>query len=466
MKKLIGLKIDGVRLLSAVEMEFSDKGLIQIKGPNKQGKTSILDSIELLFSGVKKRTEDMIQHGKDRADIIGITNDGYQIKRVLRNNTDTIEIRKDNRVWKDMPPQAFLNTLINNLTFNPRPFLDKNSKDKLKFMMELLKIDFTTINKKIQDYEGERLLLGREVKAFGEIEPVEPVQMISIQELLIKKADIEKRNKVKLDAANENLRKEQEAVDTFNNEQRAKDKAINDAKVLLESVVELGVRQQKSVTDLEEQLKKAKEDLLATTVRIENGTAHLKSLPISEPIKQSPTMSDTLDLESVADIDNEMATASENNVQALNYAEYLRKTDAKSKKEMDYSVVDGKINDLRDEKKTILAGTKMPLVGLEIKEMEDKADEYGLFNNGIHCENWSDSEGVTISLNLCLSMSPELRAVFIDRGEMYDNESRKALDEWAIENDIQAFITIVESIPEDNLEEGVFYVQEGVVIQG
>lgn len=51
-------------------------------------------------------------------------------------------------------------------------------------------------------------------------------------------------------------------------------------------------------------------------------------------------------------------------------------------------------------------------------------------------------------------MNPKLRAIAIDKGESYDKESLKSLGKWAKENDLQAFIAIVDEIPEE-LEEGV-----------
>jgi len=60
-------------------------------------------------------------------------------------------------------------------------------------------------------------------------------------------------------------------------------------------------------------------------------------------------------------------------------------------------------------------------------------------------------------------MKPQLSAVFIDRGESYDEDGLNALAKWSEENSIQTFVTIVDSIPEE-LEPGVFYVKEGNVV--
>ncbi len=85
--KIIGLKIDGIRKLSAVEMEFAEKGLIEIRGKNQQGKTSVIDSLEILLKGGRHIETDMISHDKKRAEIIGVIGD-YEIRRVITEKTN------------------------------------------------------------------------------------------------------------------------------------------------------------------------------------------------------------------------------------------------------------------------------------------------------------------------------------------------------------------------------------------
>jgi hypothetical protein len=88
--------------------------------------------------------------------------------------------------------------------------------------------------------------------------------------------------------------------------------------------------------------------------------------------------------------------------------------------------------------------------------------EDGLYFNGTHCENWSDSEGYEIALNVCLAMNPKLKAIFIDRGELFDKDAQNALERWAKKNDIQIGIAIVDDEVKKSTD-GVFYIVEGEV---
>jgi len=116
----------------------------------------------------------------------------------------------------------------------------------------------------------------------------------------------------------------------------------------------------------------------------------------------------------------------------------------------------GKIEDLRNEKIRILTETDTKVNGLSIKED-------GVYHNGIFSENWSDAQGLLISSQLCVAMQPSLKAIFIDKGESFDKKKLEALSRWAVDNGIQAFITIVDEY-KGTIEDGVFYIIEGEII--
>lgn len=46
--KLIGLQIEGLRLIKAAYLKFKPSGLTQIVGRNATGKSTVIDAIEIL----------------------------------------------------------------------------------------------------------------------------------------------------------------------------------------------------------------------------------------------------------------------------------------------------------------------------------------------------------------------------------------------------------------------------------
>jgi predicted ATP-dependent endonuclease of OLD family len=448
--KIIGLKITGVRKLSAIEMEFDCRGLIPIVGGNKQGKTTVLDSLEILFTGVKAVPRDIIQHGKDRAEIVGKVGE-YEIKRVITEKSNRLVITNAAGLEMTKKPQAFLDTLKNELTFDPWIFLNKTPEKKLQALMTLLKIDFSAQNEKIKELEQERILVGREAKAFGEVQVVEAVEAVELESLFEEKRKIEALNQSKREGY-----------------QLEKDNALRKIIIFNDNQKECKVRYDKSVAELdsiresEKEIKgkiEALEKALSRVVIVRaKQVSFIANLAEPQPLKplevnvELPTLQ-TLEINS---LETQIKEAGETNRKAALYDAYLEKLRSKVLKENSYKSLTGKIEAQREEKQAILKQTKMPVPGLEIKDD-------GVFLNGIFSENWSESEGITASAELCIAMNPKLRVISIDKGESYDKESLKALEAWAIKNDLQAFIAIVDEIPEE-MEPGTFYIEDGTVM--
>ena len=154
-------------------------------------------------------------------------------------------------------------------------------------------------------------------------------------------------------------------------------------------------------------------------------------------------------------VDLKISNAGATNVKAVAYQKVLGDKREKELCQIEYRDYQDSIDGLREEKLEILRKVKTGVDGFEIK-IE------GIYYNGVSSENWSDSDGLVLASKLCLAQMPKLRAIFMDRGESLDEDTLNAWGEWAKANDIQAFITIVDSIPE-KLEDGVFYIEEGQV---
>jgi predicted ATP-dependent endonuclease of OLD family len=412
--KLIGLQIEGLRLIKAANLQFKPSGLTEIIGKNNQGKSTVIDAIEILFEGFKQSTDDIISHGEEKAVIIGDLEE-FTIKRVITEKTNRLEILTK-AGFKPSKPQDFLNTLINKLTFRPQVFLDKKPEEKLKSVMDILKIDFTTENSQITTKENERVLIGRDIKNLGEKTEPPRVDAVDTADLLRQKQDIQSHND------KENLK--QADIDYFTALITSIENSIN---VVNNSDIKRPLRKSGLIA-----IKKTISDIVG-------------SLPSPE-------------VKSSADIDLQITNASTTNQQAQTYKDYQVWGTSKASKQTEYNTLTIEIKELREKKIQKLKDTEMPVKGLLIKEVTEGV--YGLFYNDIYCENWSKSLGWKIALAICAAMQPDLKAIFLDNGETLDEDTRKELDKWAIANDIQVVLTIVQKIP-DELLEGSFYIQEG-----
>ena len=404
--KFIGLQIEGLRKIKAALLEFNDKGITEIVGKNNMGKTSVIDAIEILLKGFKYNEKGMTTTGMDKTTIIG-TVGPWTIKRVITDKTNRLEVVNEEGL-SPKKPQDFLDTLINELTFDPQPFLEKNPNDKLKFIMDLLKIDFTAENERVQEKEDERLEVGRDIKNAGEFKEPEKVEPVDTADLTKQIEDIR--------IGNEKEKKKINLINTLNE------------KFATFSNYHQGIEDK----DLAAKIKKV----------VDTFDKMVETLPRPKYISSE-------------ELDTKLANASETNKKATDYTKYIAWKEKKEKLVKKQEELKNGILKIRNEKLLKLEKIKMPVEGLKITEE-------GLYFNDIFCENWSKSMGWKIALSLCETMQPDLRAIFLDNGESMDKDTRKELDKWAREHDIQVILTIVDAIPDD-LQEGVFYIEEGGV---
>lgn len=423
--KIVGLKVDGFQKLSAVEMKFpTDGGCIYIRGGNGEGKTALIDFLWWMFDGNKILNPEKIQHGKEK--IKGQVDIGeYLISREYSQKSERLNVlfKPDN--FSVNKPQTFLSKLRTELTFNPFPFLNLPAEKKLKFMMDFLKIDFTGIDLKIANHEQERLFVGREIKSIGEIEEVPEVKPVNVGNLL------EEKNRIQAE-----INAELEEIRDYNRLQENRNFDMENAKG--------------DVEYWETEIERIQEELKIAVERHGAVEEKLKSLTCPEPIRAEITSQNT------ADIDLKILNAQQVNLDHEKWKQKEEKRIQKEAKELIYQNLTRKIESLKVSKKEKLSETDTGVDGLEIRET-------GLYYQGTFLENCSDSEKLRISMMLCQAMKPPLKAVFLDRGESFDQARIKEIERFAAENDIQVFITqVADEIP-DEIPSNVFYIVEGEI---
>ena len=453
--KIIGFKIEGARCIKAMEMEVASNGLIQFAGLNEQGKSTILDSLEYLFCGASAWNENMITDGEARMKVEAIIEgEGtrWEITRTGTKKSQGIKIKNLNTGAKiNRPPQAFLDELVNQLTWNPFPFKYKTATEKAKFIMKLFNIDFTEENKKLEGLRTERLLYGKAARSYGVIPGQLEVKPVDLGALMMEKKIIDDHNTKLKDAyqtARENKLKE---ITKFNTEQQKTEDAINSMNYHVETSNEVINEIDAKILELQQQRKGRIELLAGYKTRL---------LELPEPLAKKPMDSSEVKVpqyKSTGEVDAKIGSAKKNNE---NYQEYVRienRRNAQAEEQVKYDATTEKIQKIENDKQTKLLGVKVPVPDL-------KLTEDGITYKGRGPENWSSSEEMTIAAALCEGKAPRLAAVFLDGAETYDKPTRKVLERWAKDKDIQCFITLVRDEIPENIEPGVFYIHDGAIV--
>lgn len=411
--KLIGLSIQGLRKIRAAELDFDGKHLVQIRGKNGAGKSTVLDSILYLFKGTKAIPADVVTHGEAKGIIVGQV-DGYTIRRVIDPDGKS-SLTVEGAEGKMASPQTFLDSLSGQF-LDPEWFAKLPSGEKRATLMRYAGIDFTDIDARIAAAEQERLVLGRELKGLGAVPPApEKAKEVSVSTLLVELNKLHEHNAVQNGRASAIKDKIAEV------EQRLRD-AIGGA------------------TGLEN---------LETTALNEipeifyDGKAEIKALPIPEYV-------DTEELQS------QIANAEVTNAKARAYCDYVDKKEAVESKKAEHELAEQLVKALRDEKGEMLSGAKLPISGLAITDT-------GLAFNGITDNNWSDSEGMKIAIRLAVAYSGDLKAVYVKRGEALDSRALARLKDYAEKEDFQVIVEIVDD-SYANGGDNVLYIDEGELV--
>ena len=397
--KIIELKSSNIKKLKAVELRVDkDKNLVMVTGKNAAGKSSLLDSIWYALGGKKNIPDEPIRKGEEKGEIT-INLDGYIVVRTFTDKGSYLKItNKDGSDYSN--PQAFLDYIVGNLSFDPLEFSRMESKKQIAELIKITGLDLTELEEKKKEITQERLFIGREVKAMPIIE-AEIVEMS--RKFIEENKDLPSINELTQEYTNatNNLNlynRAQEDIKLYEEEISALNKKLKDAQIKL---VEL------------KNIKKPIADLHGMKVKIDERETINAQLRVAEK------------------------TIEDSN---------------------DWSKINGKYSDLTndiravdEEKKKKLAEVKMPIEGLGW-------DEEGVSYNNIPFNQLSGAEQLKISMAIAMASNPKLKVVLIKDGSLLDQDSLKVIEDMAKEEDWQIW---VESVDESG-KVGI-YIENGEV---
>jgi hypothetical protein len=393
--KLIGISITNIRKIRAAELDFNGMNLVEVRGKNGAGKSTVIDSILFLFSGSRAIPSGVVTSGEARGVIVGTVGE-YTVRRVISAD-DKTTLSVEGPEGKIAKPQDFLDSLAGQF-LDPEQFRALPSLSKRAVALSHAGLDFTSIDRQIAEAEEERTLSGRALKALGALPP-EPadVDPVSVADLVAEQTRRYEFNRAQTAIASENVATVGKVRDRII--QAIRDRAFADYD-------ELG-------------------NLLALVV--DEFKAGAKAAPLVPLADFLPT----------DDISAQLANAEATNAAARVYADWEALAAKIEAAKADYEARGAEVNRLRETKHAMSSATTLPMKGLEITDT-------GLSFNGISDENWSDSESLKIALTLALAYSGELRAVYIKRGEALDSASIEKLRAFAEKHDAQIIMEIVD----------------------
>lgn len=401
--KIIKLQAENFKRLRAVEIEPST-GLVAISGRNAQGKSSVLDAIQSALGGVdNKSTPRPIRDGADSAQVV-LELDELTVTRTWRQGQASKLVVKS----KDGVPvgkaQATLDGLLGKLSFDPLEFASMDAKAQVATLLQLVRLPFDPA--KLDAQRAEVFTKRTDVNRHGkqlearlatapQVPEGTPDTEVSVSELL------------------------------------AQYRAGEQQWAGMERATEDAHRAQERVTELEEQLLKARHAL-------EEAQQHRAAY---DPAR----MPDMRWLQ--AQLDGVEATNANVRTKAQVAAVQAEVAAAMAQSRE----LTAELERLDKIKRDGLAAAAMPIAGLSF-------NGDGVTYNGVPFKQASSAEQLRVSLAMAMALNPGLRVIRISDGSLLDSANLKLVADMAAQHDYQVWLEMV-----DESGDVGFVIEDGAV---
>lgn len=386
--KINTLEFENVKRIKAVQLAPSKNGLTIVGGDNRQGKTSVLDSIAWALGGDKFRPSNPKREGSVIEPHLKVTLDnGIVVERSGKNSALKVIDSKGNKGG-----QQLLNSFIETFALDLPKFMNQTSKEKAQTLLHII-----GVGDKLYELENEEKNLYDQRTAIGRIAdqkdkfakemPVYtgvPAELISASELISQQQEILARN-------GENAKK----------------------------------RQQKEY--YEKQLELAKQ-------------SYEQALAVFEAAQNNYKLAciDAQDLhdESTAELEENIRTIEETNKKIrANIDRERAAADAAEYKDQ-YEDLSGQIESVRKAKTDLLKGADLPLEGLTVENSE-------LIYNGQRWDCMSGAEQLIVATSIVRKLNPDCGFVLLDKLEQLDSKTLEEFGKWLEAENLQAIATRV-----------------------
>ena len=406
---IIGLSVENFKRLRVVEI--NPRGhLVQVTGKNGQGKSSVLDAIWAGLVGARATPERPVRKGATSCKIRLDLGDVLVTRHIASDGTHNLTVTNA-AGGKILSPQAMLDALLGELTFDPLEFAGMKPKTQVEILRRVAKIDLDvdSMNAANQADYAERTGLNREIKNL-EAE----ISTITVQDKL-PKAKIDEAAIVakigQVDSINAAARKHDEL-------KRAAVKKVDDVALTIRNLRD-------SIADYKAQIERLQKEIAVAEVELKAAADKAEALPfgvyaqtteLTEELSQAQLVNREIDKRTRRDVLSGQLNAKRK------AADQLTRN------------IEGR----EEEKRSAVAKGKMPVEGLSF-------DDDQVMFNGIPIEQLGEAEKIKISTSIAMAVNPKLRILRIVHGEALDEDSLQVLAEMAEKHDYQIWMSRVDS---------------------
>ena len=409
--KINKLEIENVKRVKAVTIEPTSNGLTILGGNNNQGKTSVLDAIAWALGGNKYKPSKPARDGSMNPPTLRLElSNGLIVERKGKNSDLKVTDPSGQKAG-----QQLLDSFVEELALNLPKFIESSAKDKANTLLQIIGVGekLWELDRKEERLYNERRTIGQiadQKKKYAAEQPQYPEapnELVSIADLIHEQQEILARN-------GENARKRQNRENIVN-----------------------------SLHLSEARLKQLKEQLAQEEATHES--------LMSDYIAANKSIEDLVD-ESTDEIESSIANIEEINRKVrANLDKEKAEEDAKQYGSQ-YDKLTKEIQEVRDERTSLLDSADLPLPGLSVEDGE-------LVFEGQKWDNMSGSQQLRVATAIVRKLKPECGFVLLDKLEQMDIPTLIEFGKWLESEGLQAIATRVSSG-----EECQIIIEDGYVV--
>lgn len=409
--KINKLEIENVKRVKAVTIEPTSNGLTILGGNNNQGKTSVLDAIAWALGGNKYKPSKPARDGSMNPPTLRLElSNGLIVERKGKNSDLKVTDPSGQKAG-----QQLLDSFVEELALNLPKFIESSAKDKANTLLQIIGVGekLWELDRKEERLYNERRTIGQiadQKKKYAAEQPQYPEapnELVSIADLIHEQQEILARN-------GENAKKRQNRENIVN-----------------------------SLHLSEARLKQLKEQLA------QEEATHEKLM--GDYIAANKSIEDLVD-ESTEEIENSIANIEEINRKVrANLDKEKAEEDAKQYGSQ-YDKLTKEIQEVRDERTSLLDSADLPLPGLSVEDGE-------LVFEGQKWDNMSGSQQLRVATAIVRKLKPECGFVLLDKLEQMDIPTLTEFGKWLESEGLQAIATRVSSG-----EECQIIIEDGYVV--
>ena len=395
MVKINSLEFENVKRIKAVTLTPAQNGLTVIGGKNGQGKTSVLDTLAWVLGGESYKPSEATRQGSViPPDLKVKLSNGLIVERKGKNSTLKVTDPSGSKGG-----QQILNQFVEQLAINLPKFLNQSSKEKANTLLKIIGVGdklYELENKEKSIYD-QRTAIGRiadqKKKFASEMTTYEgvPLEPLSAADLIQQQQTILAKN-----GENQRLRNKVAELTTEKNRLWAK------------------------VESLKEELQKYETAYAQITLDVETACKSAEQLQdeSTEELQKNIADIDAINIKVRANLDKEKA-----------------EIDAEGYKKQ-YDTMSGEIEQLREQKMSLLKSANLPLPGLSVEDGE-------LTYNGFKWDAMSGADQLKVSTAIVRKLNPECGFVLLDKLEQMDVDTLNEFGAWLEAEGLQAIATRV-----------------------